>query len=223
MTEGLAAGAPQILDLLNYIEQVEKLKTKPAFSVPTEFFVAYQHELKGLPELQFNLQVEGDDVWLRLPRLQEIAAPEPDEDLRPWVTLPKSPEKAPELKGEIIILEGKREVARERIEDHPEVRELFDWYVEYQWEPWAAAERPRRKTVARYNQLFSLQQAISSEGADTPLELAWGIGYASWKKEGFATPVKYPLLVQPCEVTLNEKTFDLEVRPRDVEPRLEAD
>jgi hypothetical protein len=69
----LAAGAPQVLDLLNYIEQVEKLKTKPAFSVPSEFFVAYQHELKGLPELQFNLQVEGDDVWLRLPRLQEIA------------------------------------------------------------------------------------------------------------------------------------------------------
>lgn len=223
MTEGLAAGAPQILDLLTYIEQVEKLKTKPAFSVPTEFFVAYQHELKGLPELQFNLQVEGDDVWLRLPRLQEIAAPEPDEVLRPWVTLPKSPEKTPELKGEIIDFEAKREVSRERIEDHPGVRELFAWYVEYQWEPWATAERPRRKTIARYNQLFSLQQAISSEGADTPLELAWGIGYASWKKEGFATPVKYPLLVQPCEVTLNEKTFDLEVRPRDVEPRLEAD
>ena len=176
MTDGLAAGAPQLLDLLNYIEQVEKLKTKPAFSVPTEFFAAYQHELKGLPELQFNLQVEGDDVWLRLPRLQEIAAPEPDEVLRPWVTLPKSPERTPELKGEIIILEAKREVARERIERHPQVRELFDWYVEYQWEPWAAAERPRRKTIARYNQLFSLQQAISSEGADTPLELAWGIG-----------------------------------------------
>lgn len=223
MTEGLAAGASQVLDLLNYIEQVVKLKSKPAFSIPTEFFVAYQHELKGLPELQFNLQVENDDVWLRLPRLQEIGAPEPEEVLRPWVTIPKSPEKTPELKGEVIILEGKREVARKRVEDHPEVRELFDWYVEYLWEPWAAAERPRRKTIARYNQLFSLQQAISSEGAETPLELAWGIGYASWKKEGFATPVKYPLLVQPCEVTLNVKTFDLEVRPRDVEPRLEAD
>jgi hypothetical protein len=51
MTEGLAAGAPLVLDLLNYIEQVEKLKTKPAFTVPSEFFVAHQHELKGLPEL----------------------------------------------------------------------------------------------------------------------------------------------------------------------------
>jgi len=223
VTEGLAAGAPQVLDLLNYIEQVEKLKTKPAFAVPSEFFVAYQHELKGLPELQLNVQIEGDDVWLRLPRLQEIAAPDLDEILKLWVTLPKSPEKTPELKSEIIILENKREVARERIDDHPKIRELFNWYVEYQWEPWASAERPRRKTIARYNQLFSLQQAISSEGADTPLELVWGIGFASWKKEDFATPVKHPLLVQSCEISLNESTFDLEVRPRDVEPRLEAD
>ena len=70
----MTEGAPLVLDLLSYIEQVEKLKTKPAFSVPTDYFVAYQHDLKGLPEIQFNLQVEGDDVWLRLPRLQEIAA-----------------------------------------------------------------------------------------------------------------------------------------------------
>lgn len=51
--------APRVLDLLTYIEQVEKLKTKPAFSVPTEYFYAYQHELRGLPELQFNLQADG--------------------------------------------------------------------------------------------------------------------------------------------------------------------
>ncbi len=223
MTKELAPGAPQVLDLLSYIEQVEKLNTKPTFSVPSEFFTAYQHELKGLPELQFNLQVGGDDVWLRVPRLQEITAPELDEILRHWVTLPKSPEKPPELKGEIVIFEGKDEVRRERIEDHQDVRTLFDRYAEYQWEPWAAAERPRRKTIAIYNKLFSLQQAISSEGAETPLELAWGIGYASWKKDGSTTPVKYPLLVQSCEIMLNEKTLDLEIRPRDVEPRLEAD
>ena len=223
MTDTLAAGAPLVLDLLSYIEQVEKLKTKPAFTVPNEFFVAHQHELTGLPELQFNLQVEGDDVWLRMPRLQEIAPPELDEQLKPWVTLPKSPEKAPELKSETVTYEGKREVARAQLKDHPEVQEAFDWYVEYQWEPWAAAERPRRRTIARYNQLFSLQQAISSDGVETPLELVWGIGYAAWKKEGFSTALKHPLLVQACEIVLNAKTFELEVRPRDVEPRLEAD
>ena len=215
--------APLILDLLTYIEQVEKLKTKPTFTVPSEYFVAYQHELKGLPELQFNLQVQSDDVWLRVPRLQEIAAPDLDEKLKVWVTLPKIPEKSPELKPEAVTYEGKQEVGRELLKHRPEIKELFDWYVENQWEPWAAAERPRRKTIACYNQLFSLQQAISSGGAETPLELVWGIGYAAWKKEGFATAVKHPLLVQSCEILLNEKTFDLEIRPREVEPRLEAD
>ena len=53
-----------------------------------------------------------------------------------------------ELKTEAVTFDGKREIGRERIEDHPEMREAFDWYVEYQWEPWAAAERPRRKTIA---------------------------------------------------------------------------
>lgn len=223
MREDLAAGAALVLDLLNYIEQVEKLKTKPDFTVPTEFFVAHQHELNGLPELQFNLQVEGDDVWLRVPRLQGISPPELEDQLKHWVTLSKSPDKSPELKIEAVVFEGKSEIARMRLEDHPEAQEAFDWYVEYQWEPWAAAERPRRKTIARYNQLFSLQQAISSEGAETPLELVWGIGYAAWKKEGFSTALRYPLLVQACEISLNEKTFDIEVRPRNAEPRLESD
>ena len=209
--------------MLNYIEQVEKLKTKPAFSVPTDYFVAYQHELKGLPEIQFNLQLEGDDVWLRIPRLQEIAAPDLDEALKPWVALSKSPEKLPELKNEVVTYEGKREVARSQLKDHPEISELFEWYVENLWEPWAAAERPRRKSIGRYNQLFSMQQAIASEGAETPLELVWGIGYAAWKKDGFATQLRHPLLTQSCEVSLNEKTFDIEVRPRDVEARIELD
>lgn len=194
----MTEGASLILDLLDYIEQVEKLKRKPAFSVPDDYFVAYQHELKGLPELQFNLQVDGDAVWLRIPRLREIAAPDLDEELKPWVTLPKNPEKSPEIKGEAVAYDGQREVARAQLTDHPEIQELFDWYVENQWEPWAAAERPRRKTIAQYNKLFSLQQAIASEGAETPFELVWGIGYAVWKKEGFATPLKHPSLVQSC-------------------------
>lgn len=215
--------APRVLELLTYIEQVEKLKIKPAFSVPKDFFSAHQRELIGLPELQFNIQSEGDDVWLRVPRLQEIAAPEVGDTLLPWIVLPKTPDKSPELKSENILYAGKREISRERLADHPEIQELFDWYVENQWTPWASAEVPRRKTIALYNRLFSLHQAVAIEGNETPLELAWGIGYATWKKPGFATAVQYPLLTQACEVTLNEKTFDLEIRPRESDPRLEAD
>jgi hypothetical protein len=53
---------PLVLDLLNHIEQVEKLKVKPTFNVPTDFFSANQQDLKGLPEAQFDLQ---DDMRSR--------------------------------------------------------------------------------------------------------------------------------------------------------------
>ena len=38
-----------LIGLLEYIEQVEKLKRKPSYVVPSDIFVAYQGDLKGLP------------------------------------------------------------------------------------------------------------------------------------------------------------------------------
>ena len=219
----MTESAERIRSLLTYIEEVEKLNAAPDFSVPAKHFIAYQHELKGLPEVRFNLQDGDDDVWLRVPRLLEISAPDVGDRLRLWATLPKNPEALPELKTESVTQDAKGESVCEALQDHPEIAELFQWYVQNQWEPWASAECPRRKTIARYAQLFALHQGVAAEGVETSLELAWGIGYAVWKKEGYPTPVKHPLLVQSCEIFLNEKTFDLEVRPRAVDARLEAD
>jgi very-short-patch-repair endonuclease len=214
-----AKGAPKILQLLDYIEQVERLKSKPAFTVPTDFFTAYQDDVFKLPELRVNEQVDGDDVWLRVPRLSEIAPPDPDGVLGPWVKLSKNPEKLPELLSELSVAEDTI-----KLEDAPDIKGLFDWYVEMLWTPWAHVEKSRRKTVALYRDLFALHQAIASEGTETPLELVWGLGFATWKNAQYrAAAVKHPLIVQSCEVALNEETFDLEVRPREVEPKLEID
>jgi Cdc6-like AAA superfamily ATPase len=211
-----------VIDLLNYIEQVEKLKYKPDFTVPTEFFAVHQHELKGLPELRFNIQTEHSDIWLRVPRLRETPPPAPEEGLSPWIILSATPTKTPELKPQIELYKGKERLGSELLKDHPEIAELFRWYLNSKWNPWAAAETPRRKTIKRYNDIFALQQTISTEGADTQLELLWGLGLAVWKKEGFSKSLRHPLITQSCEITLNEKTFDLEVRPRDVDPRIET-
>ncbi len=212
-----------LIGLLEYIEQVEKLKRKPTYVVPTDIFAAWQADMKGLPGIEFNLQTEGDDLWLRIPRLDEIPPPQPDDKLKPWVTLSKSPDKPLELKNEIIIVEDKKEVGREKLEDQPEIQKLFDWYAAELWTPWASAESPRRRTISFYNKLFSVQQAISTDGAETPIELAWGIGCTVWKRPGSASSVRFPLITQTCEIYLNPLNFALEIRPRDVDARLELD
>lgn len=211
-----------VLELLTYIEQAEKLKAKPAFTVPTEFFVAHRHDLAGLPELEFDLQSGGDDLWLRFPRMQEVAAPPPDEALTPWVTLSRSPDKAPQLKSSVMLADDEDGTREHQLADHPEIQSLFDWYEQYLWKPWAEAERPRREAIRRYKQLFSLHQAIELGGEETPLELVWGIGMASWRRDD-GQVVRYPLLTQLCEIALDPQTLSLEVRPRDIEPRMELD
>lgn len=222
---GATPHAIQLHQLLTYLEEVEKLKRKPPFTLPSakEAFVGLQHEMLSLPEITFNQQSGSDEVWLRIPRLQQINAPELDPKLVPWVTLNKSPERLPVLK-EVLITQGDEDsLPPVSIEDQPHIRELFDWYLEFMWEPWAQAEIMRRKTMTRYNQLFAIQQARSGNEVDSPNELVWGIGIALWKGEGFPEPVRYPLIVQSCEITLNESTLDIEVRPRGVEPRIELD
>lgn len=209
-------------DLLKYIEEVEKLNHKPTYALPDDGFCAIQQDLKGLPGIEFNLQSEGDDVWMRMARLNEIAAPDPGEGLTIWVNLPKKPEEMPKLKAEYtesVVRDGVLVHVVHRVEDFPEIERHFNWYVDNQWAPWSASERPRRATMRMYQKLFALQQKLALEGSE--LELVWGLGYAAWKKQGASTAVRYPLLFQLCEVTLNEKTFEIEVRPRDTSARID--
>lgn len=216
------AANERLAELLDYIEQVEKLKRKATFVVPDDFFRAFQGDMQGLPGLEFNQLATGDDVWLRVPRLKEIPPPDPDAKLAPWVSISKSPDKPPELREETSP-GTKAEEPVQHLEDHPEVRKAFDWYRDELWEPWAAAERQRRKTIGFYNKLFSLQQAMATEGAETSLELVWGLGVCLWRRDGRGRTVRHPLITQTCEISIDETSFVLEVRPRDVDPVLELD
>ena len=213
--------AERLIGLLTYIEEIEKLRFKPVFSVPTEFFAAYQHELHEVPDVRFNDVSEGDDVWLRIPRLHENAPPDSDDMLRPWMLLSRDPESPPKLRQTVDFGDAEREISTMRLENQPHIRSLFDRYIESRWEPWANLERPRRKTIEVYRKLFSLHQMICSEGAETSLELVWGIGMAHWKRSSESGVVKYPLLLQTCDISFDARSLEICVRPRSADVRLE--
>lgn len=212
-----------ILDLLTYIEEAEKLKRKPVYVVPSEFFACHQADLKGLADMQVNLQELDGDVWLRVPRLQQLRVPALPEQLVGWVTLSQSPSKPPVLQSSKPLVSGKTQVGEELLADHPVLPELFDWYVQFHWEPWHFVESIRRKTIALYNKLFALHQTLSTDGVENPIELVWGVGMASWKKAGAPSKVEHPLLTQACEIRLNTRTFALEISPRQADAKIELD
>jgi very-short-patch-repair endonuclease len=97
------------------------------------------------------------------------------------------------------------------------------------WTAWAEGEKPRRKSIALYGDLFALKHQLESEETAKPHELVWGLGVAAWKLqyEERSRPVtidfQYPILTQTVELSLDESTLAIEVRPRAIEPRLEFD
>jgi very-short-patch-repair endonuclease len=236
--------------LIEFAKQTALLKKTPLqnFSQHKDF-TRTEERIKGLPGVTFNCQEsEFDEVWLRLDRLHETRPPVPESKLlNLWIDLPRAPNKEPSLKthavrqslidiGALAVAppaepDAESGVAKEKVEsvvisleDFPD-RELLKGqlksYVEVVWRPWAEREKEVRKSIALYSELFMLSQKMQGNLVDSQLELVWGVGVALWTLP--AGSLTYPLLTQLVEISLNETTMALEIRPRLSEPRLEVD
>ena len=93
------------------------------------------------------------------------------------------------------------------------------------WKSWAAAEQPRRMTIALYGDLFTLIHQMEAEQTSKPQELIWGIGVSSWELEAEKQqiPFEYPLLTQTMEITIDDQTMAIDLRPRATDTRVELD
>lgn len=219
--EGGLAPQARLVALLDYMTQVERLNRKPAFVVPVEHFCVFEEELQSVPGVEFNLTAEGDEVWLRVPRLRELPPPLPEPLLAPWLDLPQTPDKLPKLVATPIIAAGSPAAAAAERPGADVLEAALHAYVRGPFAAWAREERARRRTIAIYGRLFILQQTMEADGADAPLELVWGLGVAQWKHPGGR--ICHPLITQLVEVTLDPQSLALEVRPRDRLPVLDTD
>jgi very-short-patch-repair endonuclease len=94
-------------------------------------------------------------------------------------------------------------------------------YVDNAWKPWSDEEKRRREIIKLYAELFTLRQQLAGGIVETPFELVWGVGIGIWNCNG--TIVRYPLITQAVEISLNEITADIEISPRQLAPQLEVD
>jgi len=234
----------RILSLIDFSQQSARLRAKPAATVSGHGqFSFYEHEIQGLPGIRLNPDPSNlDEVWLAVERLHERKPPEVASPvLRPWVKMTQSPTEEPRLHdsvdGASVIVAGthctppgdgsKPMIAPEdvlRLSEYSEaglVQASFLTYLETRWRPWAEEEKRRRRTIRLYSQLFTLQQQLEGSIVESPLELVWGVGMGIWNCEG--TTVIYPLIARLAEVTLNAASAEIEIRPRDIDARVELD
>jgi very-short-patch-repair endonuclease len=237
----------RLVSLIDFAQQSARLRGKPAATVASHgLFARYEHEIQGLPGIRINVsgQESEDEIWLAVERLRETRPPDIDSAiLRPWVQMTQGPTEEPWLRnstnGASLIAEGthcssssspeqgKTAISPEitiMMSDYDEldlVKAQFATYLDTKWRPWAQEEKLRRKTIRLYSQLFTLKQQLEGSIVEAQLELVWGVGLGIWNND--ATTVTYPLVGRLVEMSLNPVTAEVEIRPRDVDARIEVD
>jgi len=216
-------------------------------------FLLLEHQLAGMDGVRINdAGVDGDDeLWLGVPRPPGPDLPPRPENpwLAPWVAvggpLLQAPRLAASVEGWALVAAGthreagrsagsaaemakpeiqpERRVALSDYEFAGEVEKQFALYLEQAWKPWTEAERRRRRLSRLYVQLFTLQQELSGDMVEGQLELVWGVGLGVWKGKGTEVSAAYPLITRQVDLTFNAQTGAAEIRPRDVDAKLELD
>lgn len=225
--------------LLDYVREQDKKVNPNGFKLKgSAGFMRSKETLAHLPGVELDVKTQGDHVWLRVARLQASTAPAlPAEQWKGLVTTPEDPQSdGPRLNESGLA----HRIQQEQRQVEEELRAQLEqrWRSSAQgvlgdysklWAAWAEGEKPRRRTIELYGELFSLKHQLEAEETAKPHELVWGMGVTAWKlkfveRSGSSTvSYQYPLLTQAMEISMDEGSSALEVRPRTVDPRLEFD
>ena len=184
-------------------------------------------DLRGLPGVDFDIKIEGDHTWLRVARLEARSPPAlPDDKIKGLIAIDSAPSGLPPRIDEIalkhrLISGGPSRASDELSADESRARatlqQVLTAYTPL-WTAWAEGEKPRRKTIDLYGDLFAIKHQLDSEETAKPHELVWGIGVTAWKlpyeeRTGKSyVEYQYPLLTQTLEVSLDERTLAIELR-----------
>ena len=220
--------------LLEYIEEQAKEIDPRGYSLSqAKGFIRRREQIAALPGVEYDIKIEGDHVWLRVSRLTPTKPPAVAEQVHAFIRASDDPDGEPPALDDTTLrrwlnktTEGKRPDQRTDLERQGRItvgRALEEYRV--LWSAWAAAEGPRRKTIALYGDLFSLRHQLAADETTRPQELVWGVGIATRRLtfEGSSFDFEYPLLTQAAEIALDEMTMALEVRPRATDTRVELD
>lgn len=204
------------------LAKVTNFKIKPA-------------DIANLPGLELNVQTEGDYIWLRLKRIEPTRPNKiTEKEFKDLISVKDNPngeepgiiesallKRVSDQLGSNATGEQKDNLEKELRE---EVQEYLDSYIKV-WKAWAEGEKPRRKSIDLYAQLFALKNQMEAEEATNPVEMVWGVGVASWEMnfEGSKFDYQYPVLTQAVELSIDLLNLSIDIRPRSVDSRIEMD
>lgn len=182
-------------------------------------------------------QVEGDEeseVWIEIRKPRLKSPPVVPEVLKPWLdhrVVEDSSKEIPVLRDRIIV-NAPAEVGEDgsveprtvfsELAESPEIRSLWERYVEEKWKPWAGEDRRLQAVQRVYTELFSIYQKQQRLGES--YEVVVGLGYLTWKTRN-GHELKRHIITAQTSLAFNSKQGVITVRPaaEGAKPALEQD
>ena len=220
--------------LLNYIAEQLRDADPRAFRIESAgSLVIRPADLSSLPGVRQDLKAEGDHVWLRVERLEATQPPKVGEAHQDIIRMSSDPDGAEPRIDEVAFKAklaragaGLPEEARRQLEarSRAQVDQALASYRTL-WLSWAESERPRRRTIKLYGDLFALKHTLEAAETARPIELVCGIAILCWqlRDDQGRLDYVYPLLTHAIELSIDERSMAIEVRPRTVSTRVEMD
>ena len=171
--------------LFEYIgEQLKQVDPRGFCMTGSKAFVLRPGDLAMLPGVQFDIQVAGDHIWLKIERLVAGKPPAVHEKFRTLIRVSDDPNgPAPSLNeaniARMVSQAGQEKPAGDQKDVEARARAAATHVLnEYAalWNAWAVGERPKRTTIGLYGEFFSIKHALEAEETARPIELVWHWG-----------------------------------------------
>ena len=226
------------VQLFTFIREFARLSQRPVESLESYIKTFWLDQIPHEPECSFVAWAEtGTDEeetvienWLAVDRPERPDPPPVAEDLMPWVNVPQWQNSAiavPELLYRILNPswsedDPEAEPQFLELEDHAQLQNAWDDYVEAEWWLWAEEDRRKAQVQECYNELFSMHRTQVATGEQYEFLLAVGCLHWGTPSGGKA---KRHLLVLPVTVEFDSVNAVVAVRSAGSTPeaQLETD
>jgi len=221
--------------LFTYLKELSELKTKVVRSIEQYEDVLWlsdiPHERGCFCAAWQTTDEEEPELWVRVKKPVLKVPPKPAEKLAPWISesqIQDSSIEYPELKEQIAIQgkasedDGHQESQTLNLADYPDIKKLWEEYVEEEWWPWAEEDKRNRRAQQIYTRLFSLYRRQQQLGE--AYEIVIGIGFLLWNSDSRYEARRHIVTAQTNLVFHAQKGL-IEVRPaaEGAKPILEQD
>lgn len=225
------------LKLFEYIKEISKSKEEN-FINSSNLLTPNLIELNSY----LGVEVFPEDgTFLKIKRLSTNPSPKPEKQISMWFKKQKQETEKPEIKKEWIIKKEEIDNLEETCEKYHILEEIYglkNIRKDYEfltkkektvkftqvenkiihliqkylkdWEAWYSVEGKKAKTVNLYNLFFNKLQDLKNNGASDNSEIVIGMGWLKYKKEKINFDL--PLIIQPCEIIMDDETHEIEVK-----------